>query len=150
MEGIDDISASLEVSRAFINAAQHRQRRLRGADPDPFRLLSIFIMQNTIKLATFARREEIGIMKIVGASNFFIHCPFVIEGLILGLLGGAVAFFLMWGIYTLVVNRLMVSVMASLISVIPFATIMYPLLFVFLAIGLLVGTSAATSPFGII
>ena len=139
IEGVDDVSASLEISRAFIT--------LRNIVSVVSAILivilfvvSIFIMQNTIKLATFARREEIGIMKIVGASNFFIHCPFVIEGLVLGLLGGAIAFFIMWGVYTFVINRVMVSVMANLLSIIPFETIMYPMLIIFLAIGLLVGT----------
>ena len=54
--------------------------------------VSLFIMSNTIKLATYGRREEIAIMKMVGASNSFIRCPFVIEGLVLGIAGGGLAF----------------------------------------------------------
>jgi len=67
--------------------------------------VSIFIMSNTIKLATFGRREEIAIMKMVGASNTFIRLPFVVEGLVLGILGGgAVVFWLLVQIYKLIAN----------------------------------------------
>ena len=68
--------------------------------------VSFFIMSNTIKLATFSRREEIAIMKMVGASNGFIRFPFVIEGLILGLLGSLLAFVLQWGLYNALCNRI--------------------------------------------
>ena len=54
--------------------------------------VSFFIMSNTIKLATFGRREEIAIMKMVGATNGFIRLPFVVEGLVLGILGGGLGF----------------------------------------------------------
>ncbi|MDE7035786.1 MAG: permease-like cell division protein FtsX, partial [Eubacteriales bacterium] len=49
--------------------------------------ISIFIISNTVKLAMFSRRDEIAIMKMVGATNWFIRWPFVIEGLLLGLVG---------------------------------------------------------------
>lgn len=49
-------------------------------------VISIFIISNTVKLAMFARREEISIQKMVGATNWFIRWPFVIEGMVLGLL----------------------------------------------------------------
>ena len=54
--------------------------------------VSLFIIANTIKLATFNRREEIAIMKMCGATNSFVRWPFVFEGLILGLVGALVAF----------------------------------------------------------
>ena len=62
-------------------------------------LISIFIIANTVKLAMLARRREISIQKMVGATNWFIRWPFVIEGLVLGLLAGAVAFGLEWALY---------------------------------------------------
>lgn len=137
--GIADVSASLELSRGFVTV-----RNIVSVISAILILIlfvvSIFIMQNTIKLATFSRREEIGIMKMVGASNAFIRCPFVIEGLILGLVGGAIAFFLQWGIYRLIVDKLVTSSIASMLSVIPFDTLKYPVLIVFLAIGFIVGT----------
>ena len=68
-------------------------------------LISLFIIANTIKLATFTRREEIAIMKMCGATNGFVRWPFVFEGLILGLVGALVAFFLQWGVYSLITDR---------------------------------------------
>ena len=63
-------------------------------------VISIFIIANTVKLAMFARREEISIQKMVGATNWFIRWPFVIEGMVLGLLAGGLAFLAEWGLYT--------------------------------------------------
>jgi len=139
VSGIDDVAASLELSRGFITVRNIVSVVSVILIAILF-VVSIFIMQNTIKLATFARREEIGIMKMVGASNFFIRCPFVVEGLILGLLGGAIAFAIQWGIYSLICEKITASAMSNLLSVFPFAVIQYPLLIVFLVIGLLVGT----------
>ena len=61
--------------------------------------ISIFIISNTVKLAMFARREEIAIEKMVGATNWFIRWPFIIEGMLLGLLAGILAALAEWGIY---------------------------------------------------
>lgn len=54
-------------------------------------LISVFIISNTIKLGMFARRKEINIMKFVGATDWFIRWPFIIEGMILGAVGAALA-----------------------------------------------------------
>lgn len=59
-------------------------------------LASILLVANTIRLSVFARRREVEIMKLVGATNWFIRWPFVIEGLIVGFLGGLVAVLLLW------------------------------------------------------
>lgn len=58
-----------------------------------FALIAVFIISNTIKLAVMARSREISIMKSVGATDWFIRWPFIIEGAIVGLLGAIVAFF---------------------------------------------------------
>ena len=102
-------------------------------------VVSIFMMSNTIKLATFTRREEIAVMKMVGASNGFIRFPFVVEGLILGLLGAGVGFLLEWGIYNFISNRIMESFGGNLFRAMSFSVIMTPLLAVYLALGVLVG-----------
>ena len=61
-------------------------------------LVSIFIIANTIKLAVYARRKEINVMKFVGATNWFIRWPFIFEGIIIGLIGSIIAFALIsWG-----------------------------------------------------
>ena len=65
-------------------------------------VISLFIIANTIKLATFYRREEIAIMKMCGATDGFIEWPFVVEGMLLGLTGALIAFFAQWGLYRMV------------------------------------------------
>lgn len=101
--------------------------------------VSFFIMSNTIKLTTFGRREEIAIMKMVGATNGFIRTPFVIEGLVLGLLGGLVGFLLQWLLYTLLNSSLMDTLTGSFVTLVPFKSVMWPLLSSFLGIGVLIG-----------
>ena len=101
--------------------------------------VSFFIMSNTIKLATFGRREEIAIMKMVGATNGFIRLPFVIEGLVLGMLGGGLAFLAEWGIYNVVTGRLVGSITGSLLTVVPFHRVALEVFIVYMAVGILVG-----------
>ena len=56
----------------------------------------MLLVANTIRLSVFARRREVEVMKLVGATNWFIRWPFVIEGLIVGFFGGLVAVGLLW------------------------------------------------------
>ncbi len=106
-------------------------------------IVSLFMMSNTIKLATFTRREEIAVMKMVGASNSFIRFPFEIEGLILGLLGAGIGFLLEWGVYNLISTRISLTAASTLtgrmVSALPFSAVMTPLLIVYLVIGVLIG-----------
>ena len=139
VNGIADTSASRELSHGFI-ALRNVVTIVSVILIVILFIVSVFIMQNTIKLATFSRREEIGIMKMVGASNSFIRCPFVVEGLILGLLGGAIAFFVLWGVYQLACDRIMTGLIANILVIPSFRSIMYPILAIYLIIGLIVGT----------
>ena len=90
-------------------------------------------------------REEIAIMKMVGASNGFIRCPFIVEGLVLGLLGGALAFLAEWGLYGLVSSSLLGGLTGTFFSVVPFSAVMWPLLAAFLGVGVLVGVFGGSS-----
>ena len=101
--------------------------------------VSIFIMTNTIKLATFGRREEIAIMKMVGATNGFIRMPFIIEGLVLGMLGGGLAFLAVWGIYNVITGKLVGTLTGNFISVVPFSNVGIEMFIVFMAVSVLVG-----------
>ena len=98
---------------------------------------------NTIKLATFNRREEIAIMKMCGATNAFVRWPFVFEGLILGLVGAVVAFFLQWGIYVLVGSAISGSDTISLITVLPFQPMALRVLGVFVLTGFVIGAGGS-------
>ncbi len=59
-------------------------------------LAAVVLIANTIRLAIYARRDEVSIMKLVGASNWFIRVPFLLEGMIVGLVGAALAVFFVW------------------------------------------------------
>lgn len=138
IEGVVKVNAHLEIANAFISV-RNVVSIVSLIIVSILAVVSIFIMANTIKLATFGRREEIAIMKMVGATNAFIRLPFLIEGLILGLLGAFIAFFIEWGVYRLVSEKVMGGIAGALVEVIPFATLMYPVLGVFLCVGVVVG-----------
>ena len=101
--------------------------------------VSLFIMSNTIKLATYGRREEIAIMKMVGASNSFIRCPFIVEGLVLGVVGGGLAFLAQGGLYAALEAKIVESLGISFVEIVPFAQVWPFVLITFLAVGILVG-----------
>jgi cell division transport system permease protein len=67
---------------------------------------SLFLIVNTIRLATFARRREIEVMKLVGASNWFVRVPFMAEGLVQGAIGAGFAFGLVWALKIIIANLL--------------------------------------------
>ena len=138
IEGVADVSAHFEIAEGF----QTVQNVLNIASlviVSVLFVVSLFIISNTVKLAMYSRSEEIAIMKMVGATNRFIRLPFVVEGLVLGLVGGLVAFLLQFGLYSLIVGKIMSTMAAGIITVLPFSTVALPLLLVFLGVGVLVG-----------
>lgn len=138
VNGVADVNAPVSIAEGFI-AVRNVVSVITAILIVILLVVSVFMMSNTIKLATFTRRDEIAVMKMVGASNSFIRTPFVVEGLILGLLGSGIAFLLQWAVYNFIAQKISVSIAASLIQVMPFSLLMTPLLIVFLAIGILVG-----------
>ena len=138
INGIADVGAELEISRAIITIRNIISLVSFVIIAILF-VVSVFIMNNTIKLATYSRKEEIAIMKMVGASNAFIRFPFVVEGMILGLLGGGIAFFIEWGLYSLLTEKLMATIIGGIVNVVAFEILLIPMLAIFLGIGLLVG-----------
>ena len=144
IEGIADVNAHLDYAQKFItfrNIVSIVSLVLVGI----MVLVSLFIMTNTIKLATFTRKDEIAIMKIVGATNRFIRFPFVIEGLILGAVGGGVAYLIVGGLYAFAKRRLMTTMIAGIFTMVPFHTVMLPMLVAFFGVGILVGVIGGVS-----
>ena len=86
-------------------------------------IVSLIIISNTIRLAMLDRREEIGIMKMVGATNGFIRFPFLIEGFFLGLFGAVISFFVEWGLYVVIRNAI-ISTDLQFITFVPFSDVM--------------------------
>jgi cell division transport system permease protein len=101
--------------------------------------VSLLIISNTVKLAMYDRKDEIAIMKMVGATNGFIRLPFVIEGFALGMLGATVAFFAEWGMYTLLVGQIESASSLKFFDFVPFTELMLPIAGIFAAAGLFVG-----------
>ena len=108
-------------------------------------LVSVFIMANTIKLTTFDRRDEIAIMKMVGATNGFIRWPFVYEGFLLGLFSAVIGFFLQWGLYEAVARSVASNDTINLISVVPFQSMWTYVAVIFAVAGMLIGVGGSLS-----
>lgn len=100
-------------------------------------LVSLFIISNTIRVTMFSRRLEISIMKSVGATNWFVRVPFIVEGVIIGLLSGGVAS----GLLVLVYNKLVSSIASiPLFSPVDIGPITWRITLIFMLAGALFGT----------
>ena len=102
-------------------------------------VVSLLIISNTVKLAMYDRKDEIAIMKMVGATNGFIRLPFVIEGFALGMVAATVAFFAEWGMYNLLIAQVKAASSLDFFTLVPFTEIMWPIGTIFAAAGLFVG-----------
>ena len=99
-------------------------------------LVSLFIISNTIRVTMFSRRLEISIMKSVGATNWFVRVPFIVEGVIIGLLSGGVAS----GLLVLVYNKLVSSIASiPLFSPVDIGPITWRITLIFMLAGALFG-----------
>jgi len=136
--GVAKIRADESISNGFITV-RNIAGVLSAALIAILLIVSVFIMSNTIKLTTFDRRDEIAIMKMVGATDSFIRWPFVYEGLLLGLAGAAIAFGLQWVLYAGIVQGVQNSDTLQLLKLVSFESIWVPVAVVFAAVGLFVG-----------
>ena len=102
-------------------------------------VISLLIISNTVKLAMYDRRDEIFIMKMVGATNGFIRLPFIVEGFTLGMIGAVLAFGLEWVAYDALVQQISHVDDLKLFTFVPFENLLVPMLIVFGAAGLFVG-----------
>ena len=101
--------------------------------------VSLLIISNTVKLAMYDRKEEIGIMKMVGATNGFIRLPFEVEGFTLGMLGAALAFGLEWVMYDAAVLKISEVDALQLFKFVQFEELLIPMVATFAATGMFVG-----------
>jgi cell division transport system permease protein len=107
--------------------------------------VSVFVIFNTIKLAVHGRRNEISIMRFIGATKAYIIAPFIIEGVTIGAISAAIAFFADFGIYSYVLKSAGTgsSQMFNMFSLIPFSDMQTELLAVFLLLGIVTGVVAS-------
>ena len=104
-------------------------------------IISIFIIANTIKLTVHARRKEISIMKYVGATNGFIRWPFIVEGMIIGILASIISIVIVGGAYTFIADKLVSSEFMQLINMnlISFSDMFNSIIFVYMLLGIGIG-----------
>ncbi|HIT08071.1 MAG TPA: ABC transporter permease [Candidatus Merdivicinus faecavium] len=135
-EAPTDLTQTLVDIRSMVNT-------LGGAVIAALILVSFVIITNTIRASVFSRRKEISIMKYVGATNSFIRIPFIVEGVLLGLIAAAIAFLGIWGGYSVCMEALSFESSAWLASLtqymVPFEDLCYPILGGFLLAGILTG-----------
>ena len=141
-EGIAKVNAYEEVAGGFITIRNVATVVCIALIAILF-VVSVFIISNTIKLTTFDRRDEIAIMKMVGATNGFIRWPFVYEGFLLGLFSATIGFFLQWGLYEAVARSVATNDTINLISVLPFDQMWHWVAIVFLGAGMLIGVGGS-------
>ena len=104
-------------------------------------MISIFIIANTIKLTVHARRKEISIMKYVGATNGFIRWPFIVEGMIIGVLASALSIIIIGIAYTLMAEQLVNIPFMKVInlSLLSFSDMFNSIIFVYMSLGIGIG-----------
>lgn len=105
--------------------------------------ISVFIIQNTIKLTVYSRRLEISIMKSVGATNGFVRLPFVVEGMILGVISGVISLGLVWAFYEFAINQFGDLISSLGLEALKFSNYALPMLGIFIAIGIVTGVGGA-------
>lgn len=139
IEGVAKVSAKLEIAEGFATV-KGVLRLITTSLIAVLFVVSLFIISNTIKLAMYDRKEEIAIMKMVGATNGFIRLPFVVEGFFIGIVSAAVAFFAEWGLYNYLCERIQsLSSTMQLFVTIPFSEELPLMVATYLFTGLLVG-----------
>lgn len=102
-------------------------------------VVSLFIISNTIKLAMYDRRDEIAIMKMVGATDSFIRFPYVIEGFLIGLISGVASFFIEWGLYDMITRAIGNLDSFGMLNIVPFTEVLIIVAVTFGLTGLLIG-----------
>ena len=109
-------------------------------------VISIFIIANTIKLTVHARRKEISIMKYVGATNGFIRWPFIVEGIIIGVISAMISIVLLGVSYNFAIDKLLDSSVATMVSfnLLTFSDMFALVLTVYLILGIGIGVIGST------
>lgn len=109
-------------------------------------VVSLFIISNTIKLSVHARRKEISIMKYVGATNSFVRTPFVIEGIIIGIMSSILSLLLVGGAYNWCANKMRLSetIQTIGINILSFNELFSQIIIVYIILGVGIGIIGST------
>jgi cell division transport system permease protein len=132
--GVSEVKASHEMAENF-SALEDGVRILSLVLIGILLVVSLLIISNTVKLAMYDRKEEIAIMKMVGATNGFIRLPFIVEGFVLGMFSACLAFGLEWLLY----DTLAAEISMGWLQFVSFKELLGPMIATFAGAGLFVG-----------
>ena len=138
IEGVEDIVAHYEIQEGF-ETIQNILNMAAIIIIAVLFVVSMLIISNTVKLALYDRKDEIAIMKMVGATNGFIRWPYVVEGFILGVTASLLAFFLQWGLYDFLQKQILKMDTLQLFTMIPFQEVIELVAVAYAIVGFLVG-----------
>ena len=136
MTGIEDISNQQEMIDTisnFVGGVRVAGITLFGV----FVAVSIFLITNTTKITVYSRRKEVGIMKFVGATDWFIRWPFIIEGIIIGTIGSLISSILLFLLYKWAYGYIVSSML--IVTLVPPVFVLNTLAFFFILGGVIVG-----------
>ena len=138
LPGVAKTNAAYELAKGF-TTIQDVLHIVSAAVIAVLLVVSLLIISNTVKLAMYDRKDEIAIMKMVGATNGFIRLPFVVEGFSLGMIGAILAFGIEWAGYDALVQKIGSVDSLQLFKFVPFQELLIPMVIVFAAAGMFVG-----------
>lgn len=103
--------------------------------------VAVFLISNTVTVGIAVRKEEIGIMKLIGATDFFVRAPFVVEGILIGLIGSVLPLVLLYVMYSRLIVYIMekFNFLSSLMKFLPVDTVFRTLVPVAMALGVGIG-----------
>lgn len=103
--------------------------------------VAVFLISNTVTVGIAVRKEEIGIMKLIGATDFFVRAPFVVEGILIGLIGSALPLALLYGMYSRLIVYIMekFNFLSSLMHFLPVHSVFRILMPIALLLGVGIG-----------
>ena len=138
LPGVAKTNAAYELAEGF-TTIQNVLHMVSAAVIVVLLIVSLLIISNTVKLAMYDRKDEIAIMKMVGATNGFIRLPFVVEGFTLGMMGAILAFGLEWAGYDALIQKIAAVDALQLFNFVSFHELLIPMVIVFAAAGMFVG-----------
>ena len=138
LPGVAKTNAAYELAEGF-STIQDVLHMVSAAIIAVLLVVSLLIISNTVKLAMYDRKDEIAIMKMVGATNGFIRLPFVVEGFTLGMMGAILAFGLEWAGYDALIQKIAAVDALQLFNFVSFHELLIPMVVVFAAAGMFVG-----------
>ena len=138
LPGVAKTNAAYELAKGF-STIQDVLHMVSAAIIAVLLVVSLLIISNTVKLAMYDRKDEIAIMKMVGATNGFIRLPFVVEGFTLGMMGAILAFGLEWVGYDALLQKIAAVDALQLFNFVSFQELLIPMVVVFAAAGMFVG-----------